>query len=514
MSKSPSQFTPRTRKVRILATLGPASATPDMIRQLLQSGADAFRLNMSHGSHADHLARIEIIRSMEKELERPTTILADLQGPKLRVGRFEGDKQVLENGQVFVFDRDETPGTAKRVNLPHSEIFEAVEAGTRLLIDDGKLVLRVTGVSPDRLETVVEVGGDISNNKGTERADVVLPMAALTHKDRADLSFALDHNVDWIALSFVQRPEDVAEARRLIAGRAALLAKIEKPAALDRLDGILELSDAVMVARGDLGVELPPEEVPPMQKRIVESARRLGRPVVVATQMLESMITSPSPTRAEVSDVATAVYDGADAIMLSAESASGQFPLEAVSMMNRIATSVERDPGYSARVHFTETPADPTTNDAIAEAAANIVGTVSAAAIVCFTLSGLHRAPGCARAPIGAVARADALRRARRGVSACCGARTPSAREMWRISRRWSARPSAWRCATASAKPETASWSLPAFRSGHRDPPMSCTWFAWPETSSIGTSRPSPSSNAAPSRAILEPESRPDRHRG
>jgi pyruvate kinase len=388
MSKSPSQFTPRTRKVRILATLGPASATPDMIRQLLQSGADAFRLNMSHGSHADHLARIEIIRSMEKELERPTTILADLQGPKLRVGRFEGDKQVLENGQVFVFDRDETPGTAKRVNLPHSEIFEAVEAGTRLLIDDGKLVLRVTGVSPDRLETVVEVGGDISNNKGLNVPDVVLPMAALTHKDRADLSFALDHNVDWIALSFVQRPEDVAEARRLIAGRAALLAKIEKPAALDRLDGILELSDAVMVARGDLGVELPPEEVPPMQKRIVESARRLGRPVVVATQMLESMITSPSPTRAEVSDVATAVYDGADAIMLSAESASGQFPLEAVSMMNRIATSVERDPGYSARVHFTETPADPTTNDAIAEAAANIVGTVSAAAIVCFTLSG------------------------------------------------------------------------------------------------------------------------------
>ncbi|HEX8444457.1 MAG TPA: pyruvate kinase [Allosphingosinicella sp.] len=388
MSKSPSQFTPRSRKVRILATLGPASATPEMIRQLLKSGADAFRLNMSHGSHADHLARIEIIRSMEKELERPTTILADLQGPKLRVGRFEGDKQMLENGQTFVFDRDETPGTTKRVNLPHREIFEAVAAGTRLLIDDGKLVLRVTNVSPDRLETMVEVGGAISNNKGLNVPDAVLPMAALTDKDRTDLHFALDHHVDWIALSFVQRPEDVAEARRLIAGRAALLAKIEKPAALDRLDGILELSDAVMVARGDLGVELPPEEVPPMQKRIVESARRLGRPVVVATQMLESMITSPSPTRAEVSDVATAVYDGADAIMLSAESASGQFPLEAVSMMNRIATSVERDPGYSARVHFTETPADPTTNDAIAEAAANIVGTVSAAAIVCFTLSG------------------------------------------------------------------------------------------------------------------------------
>jgi pyruvate kinase len=359
-----------------------------MIRTLLKAGADAFRLNMSHGSHADHLARIEIIRGLEKELERPTTILADLQGPKLRVGRFEGDKQLLENGQSFIFDRDETLGTNQRVNLPHREIFEAVEAGTRLLIDDGKLVLRVTDAAADRLETRVEVGGAISNNKGLNVPDAVLPMAALTDKDRADLSFALDHHVDWIALSFVQRPEDVAEARRLIAGRAALLAKIEKPAALDRLDGILELADAVMVARGDLGVELPPEEVPPMQKRIVESARRMGRPVVVATQMLESMITSPSPTRAEVSDVATAVYDGADAIMLSAESASGQFPVESVSMMNRIATSVERDPGYSARVHFTETPADPTTNDAIAEAAGNIVGTVSAAAIVCFTMSG------------------------------------------------------------------------------------------------------------------------------
>jgi pyruvate kinase len=388
MSKTPSQFVPRSRKVRILATLGPASATPEMIRELLRAGADAFRLNMSHGSHADHLARIEIIRALEKELQRPTTILADLQGPKLRVGRFEGDKQMLENGQAFVFDRDETLGTTRRVNLPHREMFEAVEAGTRLLIDDGKLVLRVTATGPDRLETRVEVGGAISNNKGLNVPDAVLPMAALTDKDRADLAFALDHNVDWIALSFVQRPEDVAEARRLIAGRAALLAKIEKPAALERLGGILELSDAVMVARGDLGVELPPEDVPPMQKRIVESARRMGRPVVVATQMLESMITSPSPTRAEVSDVATAVYDGADAVMLSAESASGQFPLEAVSMMNRIATSVERDPSYGARIHFTETPADPTTNDAIAEAAANIVGTVSAAAIVCFTLSG------------------------------------------------------------------------------------------------------------------------------
>jgi pyruvate kinase len=381
-------FVPRTRKVRILATLGPASNTPEIIRQLIEAGADAFRINMSHGSHPDHQARIEMIRALEKELERPTTILADLQGPKLRVGKFGGDKVILEHGQSFVFDRDTAPGDAKRVNLPHREIFEAVGAGTRLLVDDGKLVFRVTDAAPDRLETRVEVGGAISNNKGLNVPDAVLPLAALTEKDRQDLAFALDQHVDWIALSFVQRPEDVAEARRLIGGRAALLAKIEKPAAIERLDGILELADAVMVARGDLGVEMLPEEVPPLQKRIVESARRMGRPVVVATQMLESMITSPSPTRAEVSDVATAVYDGADAIMLSAESASGDWPVEAVAMMNRIATSVESDPTHSARVHFTETPADPTTNDAIAEAASNIVETVSAAAIVCFTFSG------------------------------------------------------------------------------------------------------------------------------
>ncbi len=384
----PSQFVPRSRKVRILATLGPASNTPEMIRQLAEAGADAFRVNMSHGTHADHKKLIETIRGLEKELDRPTTILADLQGPKLRVGRFKGDKVVLEKGAAFILDRDTKLGDSHRVNLPHSEIFDAVKEGTRLLVDDGKLVLRVVSAGPERIETLVEVGGQISNNKGLNVPDVVLPLAALTEKDRADLSFALEQHVDWIALSFVQRPEDVAEARRLIAGRASLLAKIEKPAAVERLEGILELADAVMVARGDLGVELPPEDVPPLQKQIVEAARRLGRPVVVATQMLESMIASPSPTRAEVSDVANAVYDGADAIMLSAESASGQWPLESVSIMNRIATQVEADPSHSARVHFTETLPDATTNDAIARAASDIVRTVGASAIVCFTTSG------------------------------------------------------------------------------------------------------------------------------
>ena len=385
---SPSKSVPRTRKVRILATLGPASNTPEMVRKLAESGADAFRINMSHGTHKDHSKLIEIIRGLEKELDRPSTIVADLQGPKLRVGQFTDGGAMLEKGQTFVFDRTGVSGDANRVNLPHREIFHGVHEGTRLLIDDGKLVQRVVSATADRIETVVEVGGRISNNKGLNVPDVVLPLAALTDKDRTDLAFALDQGVDWIALSFVQRPEDVAEAKRLIGGRAALLAKIEKPAAVERLEGILELADAVMVARGDLGVELPPQQVPPLQKQIVEAARRMGRPVVVATQMLESMITSPSPTRAEVSDVATAVYDGADAVMLSAESASGQYPCEAVAMMNSIATSVELDPTHGARVHFTQTLPDPTTADAIAQAVNTMVGTVGAKAIVCFTFSG------------------------------------------------------------------------------------------------------------------------------
>ncbi len=383
-----SQISPRQRKVRVLATLGPASASPEMIARLFKAGADAFRINMSHGTHEDKVPLVQAIRAMEKEFGRTTTILFDLQGPKLRVGKFAEGRVMLETGKPFRLDRDPTPGDATRVELPHREIFEALKPGTRLLLDDGKLVLRVRNVHADWIDTLIEVGGPLSNAKGLNVPDVIVPMAALTEKDRRDLTFACEHGADWIALSFVQRPEDVAEARRLIGGKAALLAKIEKPAAVERLEEILELADAVMVARGDLGVELPPERVPPMQKRIVETARRMGRPVVVATQMLESMIQSPSPTRAEVSDVATAIYDGADAVMLSAESASGQWPEEAVSMMNAIAMSVESDPGYAARLHFTETLPDATTADALAEAAASIANTVSASAIVCFTLSG------------------------------------------------------------------------------------------------------------------------------
>jgi pyruvate kinase len=381
-------ISPRSRKVRILATLGPASSTPEMIERLFAAGADAFRINMSHGDQASKIPVIEAIRAMEKSHGRPSTILADLQGPKLRVGKFAEGKVMLPTGHEFTFDRDSTPGDANRVELPHREIFEAAQPDARLLLDDGKLVLRVISHSPDRITARVEVGGMLSNSKGLNVPDMVLPLAALTEKDRSDLSFACEHGCDWIALSFVQRPEDLMEARRLIGGQAALLAKIEKPSAIARLDEIMEQCDGVMVARGDLGVELPPETVPPLQKRIVETARRLGRPVIVATQMLESMIESPSPTRAEVSDVATAVYDGADAIMLSAESAAGKWPIESVAMMNSIADAVERDPAHGDRVHFTVTRPDPTTADALAEAAKNIAVTVSASAIVCFTASG------------------------------------------------------------------------------------------------------------------------------
>lgn len=383
-----SYFPPRARNVRIVATLGPASSDADIIRNLCLAGVDAFRLNMSHGTQADHAENIAHIRALEEDLGRPTTLLADLQGPKLRIGGFTDNLVTLRVGDIFVLDQDGAPGTSRRVTLPHPEIYAALSGGERLLLDDGRLVLRVRSVTAGRIETVVEVGGALSNRKGVNVPDVVLPLTALTEKDRADLAFALDHGCDWIALSFVQRPEDLIETRKLMNGRGALMAKIEKPAAVQCLDAILNEADGVMVARGDLGVELPPQDVPPLQKQIVAAARRVGRPVVVATQMLESMIKAPSPTRAEVSDVATAVYDGADAIMLSAETAVGDHAQEAVAMMDRIARSVESDPGYLARLHFTETRPEPTAADALAEAAEGIVRTLGASVIVSFTSSG------------------------------------------------------------------------------------------------------------------------------
>jgi pyruvate kinase len=383
-----ARLDPRGRKVKILATLGPASREPEMIAKLLEAGADAFRINMSHADQASHAQTIAAIRAAEKTFGRPIAILCDLQGPKLRVGEFKDGRAVIRHGSHFTLDRNPAPGDASRVCLPHPELFGILEKGQRLLIDDGKLRLRVISASEGEILCSAEVGGVIMDRKGVNVPDTVVPVPAMTEKDRRDLAFAVEHGADWVGLSFVQRPEDVAEARRLMGGYGALIAKIEKPAAVDRLEEIIELADGIMVARGDLGVELNPEEVPPLQKRIVETTRRSGKPVIVATQMLESMIENPAPTRAEVSDVANAVYDGADAVMLSAETASGAWPVEAVTIMHRIAMQVESDPGYQARVHFTEVMPDATTADALAQASAAIAETVTVAGIIVFTGSG------------------------------------------------------------------------------------------------------------------------------
>ncbi|MGB7654359.1 MAG: pyruvate kinase [Novosphingobium sp.] len=378
----------RGRKIKILATLGPASRSAEMIEKLLRAGADAFRVNMSHGDHETHAETIATIREVEKNFGRPVAVLCDLQGPKLRVGQFKNGKAVLRHSGHFVLDNDPALGDENRVCLPHPELFGILVRGQRLLIDDGKLRLRVIEADASRILCSAEVGGVISDRKGVNVPDAVVPVPALTEKDRRDLAFAIEQGTDWIAQSFVQRPEDVAEARRLMGGYGALMAKIEKPAAVDRLEEIIELADGIMVARGDLGVELNPEEVPPIQKRIVAMTRRSGKPVVVATQMLESMIESPAPTRAEVSDVANAVYDGADAVMLSAETASGAWPVEAVTIMHRIACQVEGDAGYGERIHFTEVRPDATTADALAQASARIAETVNVAGIIVFTGSG------------------------------------------------------------------------------------------------------------------------------
>ena len=394
-SRDFTKIDPRGRKVKILATIGPASRSPDMLRKLFKAGADAFRVNMSHGSLEDHEKAITAIRALEKEMFRPIAILADLQGPKLRVGTFKDGKAMIRHGSHFTLDRDETPGDDTRVCLPHPELFGILDRGQRLLINDGKIRLVVKEADADRIRCSAEVGGVISDRKGVNVPDAEVPIPALTEKDRKDLAFAVEQGADWIALSFVQRPDDMAEARKLVASHAkpggqvpALCAKIEKPQAVKRLPAIIEMSDGIMVARGDLGVELDPHEVPPLQKRIVNSARTAGKPVIVATQMLESMIESPTPTRAEVSDVANAVYDGADAVMLSAESAAGDWPEESVAMMNSIAAHVEEDEGYMERVRFLDTPPDSTTSDALAHACMTIADTVPISAITVFTSSG------------------------------------------------------------------------------------------------------------------------------
>lgn len=378
----------RQRNVKILATLGPASDTHEMISNLHKAGADVFRLNMSHGSHDEIRAKHAMIRAVEKELGSTIGILADLQGPKLRVGVFANESEDLVAGATFRLDLNEAAGDLSRVCLPHPEIFAVLKVGASLLVNDGKIRLQVKSCGADFADCEVITGGAISNRKGVNVPDVVLPLAALSEKDLADLEFACELGVDWLALSFVQRPEDVTEARELVKGRAAILSKIEKPSAVERFDDILAVSDGIMVARGDLGVELPVAAVPPIQKRLVRKCRAVGKPVIVATQMLESMIESPMPTRAEVSDVATAIYEGADAVMLSAESAAGSYPIEAVTTMDNVAIEVERDPTYTQIIEASRTASRSGIADAMVAAAREIAETTDVKAICCFTHSG------------------------------------------------------------------------------------------------------------------------------
>jgi pyruvate kinase len=378
----------RVRRAKIIATLGPSSSKPEIIRRLFEAGADVFRINMSHASHETLTELHRAIRKIEADAGRPIGILVDLQGPKLRIGEFSGGSAELDEGKIFRFDRNEEPGSSQRVYLPHPEIFQAVEPGHTLLLDDGKLRMSVKEAEAGTITAEVIVGGPLASRKGVSLPDTVLPLSAMTDKDRRDLEQAVNLGADWIGLSFVQRGDDVAEARKLSRGRVAIMTKMEKPAAVEHLDVILEQSDALMVARGDLGVEMPLEKVPGLQKRMTRACRKAGKPVVVATQMLESMISSPVPTRAEVSDVATAVFEGADAVMLSAESAAGEFPVEAVATMDRIAQEVEQDANYDAIIHAQRMEPEATGADAISAAARNVAETLNLAAIVCYTGSG------------------------------------------------------------------------------------------------------------------------------
>jgi pyruvate kinase len=379
----------RARRARIVATLGPASQAPDRVLALAQAGVDVFRLNFSHGEHADHAAALEAVRAAEAVIERPLAALADLQGPKFRLGAFKSGKVAIEPGQAFRLDADPALGNQHRVCLPHPELFLALHPGAELLLDDGRVRLKVSDAGADFADTVVIQGHELSNHKGVALPGAVIPLPALTPKDRDDLAFALRIGVDWVALSFVQRAADMAELRRLVLGRAAVLAKIEKPAALKDLAAILDQCDGVMVARGDLGVELEPEEVPVAQKTIVRAARNRGLPVIIATQMLESMTGSPSPTRAEASDVANAVYEGADALMMSAETAVGLYPVEAVAMMSKIIQRVERDPNWPGLMDAEHGRVEDEDADALVAAARRAAESGSTACLAVFTTTGV-----------------------------------------------------------------------------------------------------------------------------
>jgi pyruvate kinase len=378
----------RQRHAKIVATVGPASASPDKLRELFLAGVDTFRLNFSHGTHEDHAAVHAAIRALENDVGHPIGILQDLQGPKIRIGTLKDGALALSEGETIRFVLDGRDGDRTSVPLPHPEIFEAILPGQDLLIDDGRIRVKVTGFGTNSIEARVVTGGRISNRKGVNLPGTVLDMSPLTAKDRADLAFGLELGVDWVALSFVQRPSDMIEARALIGERAGLLAKIEKPSALDHIEDIVRLSDAVMVARGDLGVEIPPEEVPGRQKELVRLCRLAVKPVIIATQMLDSMVGAPIPTRAEASDVATAIYDGADAVMLSAESAAGQYPIEAVAMMDRIICKTEQDKAYRSIVTALRLEIEESPPHAVASAAADLAQAIHAPCIVAYTSSG------------------------------------------------------------------------------------------------------------------------------
>ena len=382
----------RNRKAKILATLGPASSSLEIIEKLFTAGCDVFRLNFSHGTIEDHRKNYEYIRSLEKKYDHASCILADLQGPKLRVGNFKHDKAILKKGQTFVLDLDSTIGDEKRVNFPHSNIYEILTPNSEILIDDGRIKLQIINQSINSLTTEVLNDGIISNNKGVNIPGIILPISSLTPKDKADLNKALEMGVDWIALSFVQKAEDIENLRKIIGNKASIMAKIEKPSAVKNIDSIIEVSDGIMIARGDLGVELPIEKVPVIQKNIINRCRDYGKPVVVATQMLESMITNHTPTRAEASDVANAIYDGTDAVMLSAESAMGKYPIESVTLMNRIIESVENDKNNfdleQQHVNSSTKNKSVSTTDAITNAAYTIARNAEAKVIVTFSVSG------------------------------------------------------------------------------------------------------------------------------
>ena len=378
----------RNRNTKIIATLGPASSSPSKISSLFQAGADIFRLNFSHGTHEDHRKRVFHIRQYEKRLGRPIAILGDLQGPKIRIGVFRKSYIILKNNQRFVLDLNPKEGDQNRVFLPHKEIFKSVKKNNKILIDDGKIVLNIDKVLSDQIITEVLVGGKISNKKGVNIPETFIKMSSLTEKDVRDLKFCLDLSLDYIALSFVQKAKDINDLKKYVGNQTGIMAKFEKPMAIKNMNEILQHCDAAMVARGDLGVEMPPEEVPIIQKKIVQSCRDFGIPVVVATQMLDSMIESPSPTRAEASDVATAVFDAADCLMLSAETASGKFPVESVEIMDRIIRGVENDNSYRQILESKQIKLEETTSDAISSAASQVVKTVLAKAIFTYTRSG------------------------------------------------------------------------------------------------------------------------------